>query len=75
MRARGVHLVQIDFHDEHFVFIDAAFGQDLPGRARDETVAPKLNSVATGGIFVTDAIHRRDIAAVRDRMRPLTNFP
>src|SRR5688572_5090583 len=75
VRARDVDFAEIERHEEVLFFLHAGLGDDLPGRARDETLPPELDAVTAGGTFQTDAVCDRYVTAVRDAVTALDQFP
>ena len=65
--------INIGGHD--FVAADRALGDDSPARGANETLSPKLNSIASHGSFVADPIRRSDKAAIRNRMAAHHRLP
>src|SRR5437773_3240409 len=75
VRARDIHFLQVNRHEQVLLIVHTGFGEDLTGSSGDETLAPELDAVAARGTFEADAIGHRDIAAVGDRMAALDEFP
>ena len=77
MGAGDVHLGEVNLHEHHLLFLDRGFGEKLPGRAGDETLAPELETIATDSLdfLVPDAVDRGDIATVGNRVRALDELP
>jgi len=50
MGAGDVHLGEVNLHEHHLLFLDRGFGEKLPGRAGDETLA-RVSSPARPGSF------------------------
>src|SRR6202163_4577850 len=64
-----------NFRHNNFFAITAAFRDDLAAGRDNETLSPEFDPCASGRSFVTHAIHRRDVAAVRNRVTALHRFP
>ena len=75
MRPMLVDAIPIDVGHHDLFSIDRSLCNDFAVRAANETLSPKLDSVAAGGRFMANAIRRGDIAAVRDRVTALDGFP
>src|ERR1043166_2812472 len=75
MRPRYIDTIPVDFGHHDLFAIGAPFRDDLAARRDDEALAPELDAVAAGRRFMTDAIDRRDVTAVRDRVAALHGFP
>src|SRR4051794_18884474 len=75
MRALFVDAAPGDFRHDDFFAVDAAFGENLAARRDEEALPPELDSRTARRSFVADAIHRGDVAAIRDRVTALHRFP
>src|SRR2546423_2058492 len=75
MRPDNVDLIPVDLGGHDFFPVGAAFRDDFTAWRDDKALAPKLDPVAAGRRFLTDAIDRSDITTVRDRMTALHRFP
>ena len=70
-----VHASPFDLRHDDLFAIDAALRHDLAAGRDNETLSPELDPGSSGGRFVTHPVHRRDVAAIRDRMTALHRFP
>ena len=75
MRPRGIDLCQINRDQHNFFAIEFSLRQNLPARASDKTLAPKLESIAAERLFPTDTINRRNVTPIRYRMTTVADFP
>src|SRR5262249_38702168 len=75
VRPKFVHPGPVDFANYDFLPIDRTFGDDLAVRAANEALPPKFASIAARRRFVANAICRRNIATVRNRVTTLNRFP
>src|SRR4051812_24361703 len=82
MRAAELDLFQVARHDDDFFLVDRSSLHDLSIRRCDETLAPELDAVVAdvAAFFVADllqadAVRRADVAAVRDGVGALDEFP
>ena len=72
--ANFFHAVRIALRHQNLFARSRRFGDDLPKRIGDKRRAPEFQTMI-GRPFEADAIHRRDVNAVRDRVRPLNGAP
>lgn len=56
--------VQINWHDEVFLFLHVGLCNDLPACSCDKTLSPELDTVATVRLLQTDAIDGCDVTTV-----------
>src|SRR5690242_5022816 len=56
VRARDVHLREVNDSQEDFFFVRAGFGEDFPRCARNETLSPKLDTSTTGWTLMANAV-------------------
>src|SRR6266516_7511452 len=75
MGAMFVHPIPFHVGEDNFFSIHRTFGNDFATRRRNKTLAPELDSIATLGRFMSDAIRRRDVTSVRNGMAALNCFP
>src|SRR5207244_1085531 len=75
MRPVLVDVFPIDIPQHNLLSIHRSFGKNLAVRARDKTLSPEFNPLATDWLLVTDAIGDGDIAAVGNSMATLDRFP
>src|SRR5215510_10433181 len=59
----------------NFFFIDGTFGDDFAVWSAYKTLSPEFDTIAACRCFVADAVCRRDIAAIGDRVAALDCFP
>src|SRR5215204_5015823 len=74
MRAGLIYFSQVERDHQRFLFADAGFGENLTGSSSDETLSPKLDSIASQN-FGSDAIRHSHITAIGDGVSPLNGFP
>src|SRR5262249_563557 len=56
-------------------FIARPLRNDPAARATNKTLSPDPNSTPAAGLFVTNAVRRRHVTAVRNRVTALDRFP
>ena len=74
MRARHVHLAEVNGHNQNFLFVRAGPGKDFAGRSGHKTLSPEFNASASE-FFMADAIDNGDVTAIGDSMAALNGFP
>ena len=65
MRARHVHLAEVNGHNQDFLFARTGPGKDFAGRSGHKTLSPEFNASARE-FFMADAIDHGDVTAIRD---------
>src|SRR4051812_22397081 len=75
MRPLFVDAAPGDFRHDDFFAIDAPLRENLAARRDEEALPPELDSRTARRSFVPDAIHRGDVATVRDGVAALHRFP
>src|ERR1700704_6135475 len=75
MRPLLIDTSPIDLGRHNLFLIDRTFRDDFAVRPAHEALAPKFNSISTGGGFVPDADCPRDVAPISDGMTTLDRLP
>ena len=70
VNARPLH---IGYHN--LLVVNRTFHYDFAVWSAHKTLAPKFNSVSTGGRFVADAVGYRNVTTIGDRMATLNCLP
>ena len=74
VRARHVHLAEVNGHNQNFLFARAGPGKDFAGRSGHKTLSPEFNAPARE-FFMADTINDGDVTTVGDSVRTLNGFP
>ncbi len=70
-----VHAIPFHISDHDLFSIYRTFGNNFATWRSNKTLPPKLNSVATNGGFVADAIRGCDITTIRNGVAALDRLP
>src|SRR5260370_34764388 len=75
MRTMLVHAIPFHIGDHNLFSIYRTLGNDFAARRRNKALPPKLNSLATCGRFMPDAVRSRDVTTIGNRVTALNRFP
>src|SRR5260370_2847364 len=75
MRTMLVHAIPLHIGEHNLFAIDRPLGNDFAARRRNKALPPNLNSLATCGRFMPDAVRSRDVTTIGNRVTALNRFP